>query len=108
MDRFGRVSNGAAQSAGVTVPRAAGWLNRGSVSSQAGSAGLLGSPDPRSVSGHDVDLHPHQPDPPDQCGRSTNEASREALRNRLLQKQSRGLAERRVSDTLPLVPGRSW
>ena len=67
----------------------------------------LGSPAPRSVSCQDVDLHPHKPDPPDQCGRGTDEASREALRNRLLQKQGRGLAERRVSDPLPLGLGRS-
>ena len=53
----------------------------------------LGSPAPISVSCQDVDLHPHKPDPPDQCGRGTDEASREALRNRLLQKQGRGLAE---------------
>lgn len=105
MYRFGRVSNGAAQSAGVTVP---GGYIEAQLDLRPAAQVCLGSPDPRSVSGHDVDLHPHQPDPPDQCGRSTNEASREALRNRLLQKQSRGLAERRVSDTLPLGPGRSW
>lgn len=53
------------------------------------------------MSNYDVDLHSHQPDPPNQCGCSTHEACREALRNRLLQKQSRRLAERRVSDPLP-------
>lgn len=66
--------------------------------SSAGGAGLPWSPDPRAVSSHHVDLYPHQPDPPNQCGRGTDEARREALRNRLLQEQSRQLAERRVSD----------
>lgn len=67
----------------------------------------LGSPDAASVSSHHVDLHPHQPDPPNQCGRGTDEARREALRNRLLQKQSRRLAERRVSHPLPPGSGRT-
>lgn len=66
-----------------------------------------GSPDPRSVNSRDVYLHPHQPDPPNKCGCGTHEARGEAFRNRLLQKQSRRLAERRVSHPLPPGPGRS-
>lgn len=74
------VRSGAAQSAGVTVPRAAEWLHLGGWPCTAARA-YLGSPAPRSVSGQDVDLHPHKPDPPDQCGRGTDEASRSASKS---------------------------
>ena len=62
----------------------------------------------QNLSSHNVHLHSHQPDPPNKCGRRTHEARWEAFRNRLLQKQSRRLAERRVSDPLLPDPGRTW
>lgn len=56
--------------------------------------------------GRDVHLHPHQPDPPHQCGGGPDEARGEALRDRLLQEQGRGLAERRVSRASACSPPR--
>lgn len=85
-----------------------GRYNKAQVAVGPATRVYLGSPDPRSVSSRDVDLHTNQPDPPNQCGCRSHEARREALRNRLLQKQSRRLAERRVSDPLPPGPDWSW
>lgn len=61
-----------------------------------------------NLSSHNVHLHSHQPDPPNKCGRGAHEARWEAFRNRLLQKQSRRLAERRVSDPSPPGVGSLW
>lgn len=71
----------------MAAPRTCGWVSAARRWWPSGWSVRVfpGSSAPRSLNSRDVDLHPHQPDPPNQCGRGTDEARREALRNRLLQ-----------------------